>query len=35
VFETSNKLIKIWLKGLNPRIYRGERLNWFKVSKRD
>ena len=29
----SNKLYKIWLKGLNPRISKDEGLNWFKVSK--
>jgi len=32
VFETSNKLNKIWLKILNSRIYKDERLP--KVSKR-
>jgi len=26
VFETSNKINKIWLKKLNPRIYRFEEL---------
>jgi len=31
----SNKLNKIWLKGLNSRIYKDERLNWSKVSKRN
>jgi len=35
VFETSNKLNKIWLKGLNPRIHKDEGLNWSKVFKRD
>ena len=34
-FEMSNKLNKIWLKGLNSRISKDGRLNWFKVSKRD
>ena len=29
----SNKLNKIGLKGLNPRILKDEGLNWFKVSK--
>ena len=32
-FEMSNKLNKIWLKGLNPRISKDGGLNWFKVSK--
>jgi len=31
--EMSNKLNKIWLKGLNPRISKDEGLNWSKVSK--
>jgi len=35
MFETSNKLNKILLKGLNPHIYIVEGLNWFKVFKRD
>jgi len=35
VFEISNKLNKIWLKGLNPRISKVGKLNWAKVSKRD
>jgi len=26
VFKTSNKLNKIWLEGLNPRIYRVDGL---------
>jgi len=33
VFDISNKLNKIWLKRLNPHIYRVEGLYWFKVSK--
>jgi len=33
VLEISNKLNKIWLKGLNPRISKDEGLNWSKVSK--
>jgi len=32
-FEMSNKLDKIWLKGLNSRISKNERLNWSKVLK--
>jgi len=35
VFEMSNKLNKIWLKGLTPRISKEGGLNWSKVSKRD
>jgi len=35
VLETSDKLNKIWLKGLNPRIFKDEWLNWSKVLKRD
>ena len=35
VFETSDKLNKIWLKKINSRINRVDELNWFKVSKRD
>jgi len=35
VFETSNKLNIIKLKGLNSQIYKVDVLNWFKVSKRD
>jgi len=31
VFETSDKLNKIWFKGLNSRILKDERLNWYKV----
>jgi len=31
-FEMSNKLNKIWLKGLNSRISEDEWLNCFKVS---
>jgi len=31
--EMSNKLNKIWLKELNPRISKDEELNWSKVSK--
>jgi len=31
--EMSNKLNKIWLKGLNLRISKDEGLNWSKVSK--
>jgi len=29
----SNKLNITWLRGLNSRILKDERLNWFKVSK--
>jgi len=32
-FEMSNKLNKIWLKRLNLRILKYERLNWCKVLK--
>jgi len=33
-FEMSNKLNKIWLKGLTKSTYfENEWLNWFKVSK--
>jgi len=35
VLETSDKLNKIWLKGLNSRIFKDERLNWSKVLKMD
>jgi len=35
VLETSDKLNKIWLKGLNSRILKDERLNWYKVLMRD
>jgi len=35
VLETSDKLNKIWLKGLNSRILKDERLNWLKVLMRD
>ena len=31
--EMSNKLNKIWLKGLNLRISKNEGLNWSKFSK--
>ena len=31
--EMSNKLNKIWLKWLNLRILKHERLNWSKISK--
>jgi len=33
VLEMSNKLNKIWLKGLNPHISKDERLNWSEVWK--
>jgi len=35
VFDTSNKFNKIRLKGSNSRIFKVERLNCVKVSKRD
>jgi len=35
VFEMLNKLNKIWLKRLNPRISKYEELNWSKISKKD
>jgi len=35
MFDMSNKLNKIWLKGLNLHIYKVGRLNYVKVSKRD
>jgi len=35
VFETSNKLNKIWLKKLNLRISKDEKLNWSKTLKND
>jgi len=35
VLKTLNKLNKIWLKGLNLRILKDERLNWYKVLMRD
>jgi len=35
VLETSNKLNKIWLKGLNSRILKDEGLNLYKVLMRD
>jgi len=35
VLETSDKFNKIWLKGLNSRILKDERLNWYKVLMRD
>jgi len=31
MFETSNKLSKILLKGLNPHVSKFEGLNWTKV----
>jgi len=31
----SDKLNKFWLKGLNSRILKDERLNWSKVLMRD
>jgi len=31
----SDKLNKIWLKGLNSRSLEGEGLNWSKVLMRD
>jgi len=34
-FETSNKLKKIWFKGLNSHNIKVEELNWIKVSKSD
>jgi len=33
VLEMSNELNKIWLRRLNLRISKDERLNWFKVLK--
>jgi len=35
VLETSDKLNKFWLKGLNSRILKDEGLNWSKVLMRD
>jgi len=35
VLETSDKLNKIWLKGLNSRILKDEGLNWSKVLMMD
>jgi len=35
VFETSDQLNKICLKGLNSRIFKDEGLNWYKVLMRD
>jgi len=35
VLETLDKLNKICLKVLNSPIFKGEGLNWYKVSKRD
>jgi len=35
MLEMSNKLNKIWFKGLNSRISKDGRLNWFKISRRD
>jgi len=32
-FETSNKFIKIWLKELNSRISKIDRLTWTKIFK--
>ena len=32
-FKMSNKLNKIWVKGLNSRISKDEWLNWSKISK--
>jgi len=34
VFKTSDKLNKIRLKELNPRISKDVGLNWSKISKR-
>jgi len=31
----SDKLNKIWLKGLNSLILKDEGLNWYKVLMRD
>jgi len=31
----SDKLNKIWLKGLNSRIFKCERLNWSNFLKKD
>ena len=33
-FKMSNKPNKIWHERLNPRIFKYEWLNWYKVSKR-
>jgi len=33
MFETSNKLNKIWLKRLNLCIYIIDGLNWFEFPK--
>jgi len=30
-FETSNKINKIWLRGLNSRNYKVSELNLFRV----
>jgi len=35
VLETTDKLNKIWFKGLNSRILKDEGLNWCKVLMRD
>jgi len=35
MFEMSNKLNKILLKGLNPNICKVGGLNWVMVSERD
>jgi len=35
VLETSYKLNKIWLKGLNSRILKDKGLNWYKVLMKD
>ena len=34
-FQRSNKLNKIWLKGLNPHFSKDRKLNPVKISKRD
>jgi len=35
VFETSTKFNKIWLKVLDPHIFKDDGLNWSKILKRD
>jgi len=35
MLETSDKLNKIWLKGLNSCILKDEELNWYKVLMRN
>jgi len=35
MFETLNKLHKIWFKRLNSHILKVEELNWIKVLKMD